>query len=106
GIRVMAILAPEHASGEEQRGTNTRPVDERAGFERMHVAERADLVREPFRFRSVRRTDGAELVAAARQIQTASIRRSVVTLHHRAPWKVRWMTSSCCPRVRRMKVTA
>ena len=106
GVRVVTVETPEHAARRPRDDAYARAVHGGTGRERVqepHVAggER----RAHVRLGNVLAEVDAELVRALRRERRLA-RDVVPSAMRRHPWKVRLMTSICCSRVSRTKLTA
>src|SRR5262249_25061963 len=81
GVRIVTVLAPQEAAGQEQGCANTGAIDRRARFQRMDVADGARLVGVSFGFRRVRRTRAAEIVPAGGNVPAGFARYQGLSGH-------------------------
>ena len=99
-VRVVAIEASQQASAHEDRHADARAVDGRPGLIGVDPSEVAPGIVEGIGLRSVR---GPRLLQSVPAMCPGLIGHDVKP---HSPWKVRLMTSICCSRVRRTKLTA
>src|SRR5689334_5699607 len=107
GIRVVTVRAAQEATRHEQDDAKTWSIVARRRLVGMHITECAiGLVLERAFIRSVGREADMQVVTAARFEKVAELSHGAHSLRQIWPWKVRLMTSCCCSRVRRTKLTA
>ena len=104
-IGIVAVGAAKQAAGHEQHDAQAGPVIAGRRLVGMHVAERALGVVLTLAFvRRVGRDADAQIVpAAGSRLPTSDIASCPSQIW---PWKVRLITSCCCSRVSRTKLTA
>src|SRR5215469_13034168 len=111
GVRIVAVLAPPHAPCGPSDNPHPGPIDRGSGGEGMHeshvaVGERSAHIS----FRNILAEINPQIERALglqwRLLLTDTVRHSALPAASHPPWKVRLITSVCCSRVSRTKLTA